>query len=108
MCRVCLHDIPERFAMEVDDRIKETVAQRRKEEFADSEIILDQAKGYLTGRYETIQTITRFGDPSSEILSEAELLKADIIAVGCRGLKGIRGMLGSVSHNILSMENHLC
>jgi nucleotide-binding universal stress UspA family protein len=64
-------------------------------------MILDKAKGYLTDRYETIQTITRFGDPSSEIFSEAELLKADIIAIGCRGLKGIKGMLGSVSRNIL-------
>ena len=95
------NDIPERFAMEVDDRIKETVAARRKEEIAESEIILDNAKGYLKGRYETIQTITRFGDPSSEILSAAELMKADIIAMGCRGLKGIKGMLGSVSRNIL-------
>jgi len=95
------YDIPERFAMEVDDRIKGTVAERRKKEFADSEIILDKAKGCLTDRYETIETITRFGDPSSEILSAAELLKADIIAIGCRGLTGIKGMLGSVSRNIL-------
>ncbi len=99
--RSAFNDIPERFAMEVDDRIKETVAERRKEEFEESEIILDNAKGYLTGRYENIQTITRFGDPSSEILSSAELMKADIIAIGCRGLKGIKGMLGSVSRNIL-------
>lgn len=97
-----LSDIPERFAMEVDDRIKETVAERRKEEYAESEMILNNAKGYLTGRYETIQTITRFGDPSSEILTAAELMKADIIAMGCRGLKGIKGMMGSVSRNILT------
>ncbi len=96
-----LSDIPERFAMEVDDRIKETVADRRKEEYAESEMILDKAKALLTGRYETIQTITRFGDPSAEILSAAELMKADIIAIGCRGLRGIKGMLGSVSRNIL-------
>lgn len=99
--RSAFSDIPERFAMEVDDRIKETVADRRKEEFAESEIILDKAKGYLTGSYETIHTITKFGDPSSEILSAAELMKADIIAIGCRGLKGIKGMMGSVSRNIL-------
>ena len=99
--RSALSDIPERFAMEVDDRIKETVAKHRKEEFAESEMILDKAKAYLTSSYETIQTITKFGDPSAEILSAAELMKADIIAIGCRGLKGIRGMLGSVSRNIL-------
>lgn len=99
--RSAFSDIPERFAMEVDDRLKETVAKRRQEEFSESEMILDKAKAYLTGRYETIQTITRFGDPSAEILSAAELMKADIIAIGCRGLKGIKGMLGSVSRNIL-------
>lgn len=99
--RSAFYDIPARFAMEVDDRMKETVAKRRQEEFADSEIILDKAKGHLTGRYATIHTITKFGDPAAEILSEAELLKADIIAIGCRGLKGIKGMLGSVSRNVL-------
>jgi nucleotide-binding universal stress UspA family protein len=99
--RSAFSDIPERFAMEVDDRIKETVAERRKEEFAESGMILDNARGHLAGRYETIHTITRFGDPSSEILSAAELMKADLIAMGSRGLKGIKGMLGSVSRNIL-------
>jgi nucleotide-binding universal stress UspA family protein len=99
--RSAYSDIPERFAMEVDERIKETVAERRKEEFAESEIMLNNAKGYLIDRYETIKTITRFGNPSSEILSEAELMNADIIAIGCRGLKGIKGMLGSVSRNVL-------
>jgi nucleotide-binding universal stress UspA family protein len=99
--RSAISDIPERFAMEVDDRVKEAVAYHRKEESAESEMILDKAKGYLTGRYENIQTITRFGDPSTEILSAADLMKADIIAIGSRGLKGIKGMLGSVSRNIL-------
>lgn len=99
--RSAYSDIPERFAMEVDDRIKEAVADRRKDEFAESEKILDNAKGHLTGRYKNIHVVTRFGDPSSEILSAAEDMKADIIATGCRGLKGIKGMLGSVSRNVL-------
>ena len=99
--RSAFSDIPERFAMEVDDRVKDTVAKRRQEESVESEKILGIAKGHLTDRYETVQTITRFGDPSYEILSAAELIKADIIAIGCRGLRGIKGMLGSVSRNIL-------
>ena len=95
------YDIPERFALEVDDRMKEAIAERRQKEIEESEKILEEAKKSLSGRYENLQTLIKYGDPSSEILSAAEQLKADIIAVGCRGLKGIRGMLGSVSRNIL-------
>jgi nucleotide-binding universal stress UspA family protein len=95
------YDIPERFAMEVDDRMKETIAERRQKEIEESEKILEEAKKSLSGRYENLKTLLKFGDPSAEILSTAEQQKADIIAVGCRGLKGIKGMLGSVSRNIL-------
>jgi len=95
------YDIPERFAMEVDDRMKEAIADRRQKEIEESEKILKEARERLSGRYENLQTLIKYGDPSSEILSTAEQMKADIIAVGCRGLKGIKGMLGSVSRNIL-------
>ena len=95
------YNIPERFAMEIDDRMKETVAKLSKEEFAASEKILEEAKKYLTGKYENLQAVTKCGDPSYEILSTAEQTQADIIAIGCRGLKGMKGMLGSVSRNIV-------
>ena len=99
--RSSFYDIPERFAMEIDDRMKETVANRKKEEYVESEKILDGGKSYLRGKYQNIQTVIKYGDPSSEILSAAEELQTDIIAVGCRGLKGIKGMLGSVSRDII-------
>jgi hypothetical protein len=35
-------------------------------------------------------------------LETSEELKTDIIAVGCKGLRGIKGMMGSVSRNILT------
>jgi len=95
------YDIPERFAIEIDDRMKEAVADRRKQEFAESEKLLEDAKNYLSGKYKILQTVTKFGDPSSEILSTAEQMKADIVAIGSRGLKGIKGLLGSVSRNIV-------
>lgn len=99
--RSAFSDIPERFVMEVDDRIKETVAARRKDEFAESEKIIRTAEDCLSGKYQNLRAITKFGDPSYEILSAAEELKADVIALGCRGLRGVRGMLGSVSRNVL-------
>jgi nucleotide-binding universal stress UspA family protein len=95
------YNIPERFAMEIDERMKEAVAARRKEEFAESEKILEEAKRYLTGKYQNLQAVIKCGDPSYEILSTAEQLQADIIAIGCRGLKGMKGILGSVSRNVV-------
>jgi nucleotide-binding universal stress UspA family protein len=95
-------DIPERFVMEVNDRMKEIVAERRSGEFAESERILADARGVLEGRFSNLKTVWKVGDPSVEILKAAESLKTDIIAVGCRGMRGIKGMMGSVSRNVLN------
>lgn len=95
------YDIPERFAIEIEDRMKGAVADRRKQESAESEKILEDAKNYFAVKYKHLQFLTKFGDPASEILSASEQIKADIIAIGCRGLKGIKGMLGSVSRNVV-------
>ncbi len=94
-------DIPERFAIEIDEKIKEGVAKARAIEFEKSEKIIEQTKQHLRKSFAKINGITKGGDPSVEILNEAEILKADIIAAGSRGLKGIKGMLGSVSRRIL-------
>jgi len=94
-------DIPERFVMEVDDKIKEHVARARSIEMEASERIIDQTKPHLGKRFTKITDISKGGDPSMEIIDEAERMNADIIAVGSRGLKGVRGMLGSVSRRIL-------
>ena len=95
------YNIPDRFVMEVDDRMKQTVADRRTQEFAESEKILEDTKSYLGGKYANLQAVTKFGDPSYEILTTAEQMQADIVALGSRGLQGIKSMLGSVSRNIL-------
>ncbi len=96
-----IFDIPERFVMEIDERIKKLVAGTRKMEFTESERIIELAREYLNRRFRNIGVLSRVGDPSAEILKTAETMGADIIAVGCRGLKGIKGMMGSVSRNIL-------
>jgi len=95
-------DIPERFAVEVNERIKDDIAKTRTIEIAESERIVEQARKYLSKRFKNTTVLSRIGDPSLEILETAERLKTDIIAVGCRGLRGIKGMLGSVSRNILA------
>ncbi len=95
-------DLPERFALEINDRIRETVANSRAMELTESQRIVEEARQSLSGRFRNISVLSKVGDPSSEILRTAESLKADLIVVGCRGLRGMKGMMGSVSRNILA------
>ncbi len=95
-------DIPERYFLEMDDKVKGFVAEVRSAEFAESERIIERAKGCLAGRFPVVKGVTKVGDVSTEILNAAERLEADLIALGCRGLRGLKGRLGSVSRNVLS------
>ena len=95
-------DIPARFALEVDERIKKTVSDARAIEFAQSEKIIAGARETLGERFKHIDVLSTVGDPSTEILKTSETMGADIIAVGSRGLRGIKGLLGSISRNILT------
>ncbi len=95
-------DIPERFVLEVNERIKDSVADARAAEYAESQHILEEAGEALKKRFKNVQTLSKMGDPSQEILKTGEETRADLIALGDRGLRGIRGFLGSVSRNILT------
>ncbi len=96
-----VHDIPERFYIEVDDAMKVRVAEIRQKEFAHAEEILDRTERILRKRYSDIKTVTKVGEPSTEILSYADKMNPHIIVTGCRGLKGIKGLLGSVSRDVM-------
>ena len=95
-------DIPERFVMEINERIKKIVAGMREKELKVSEDIISRAQEALSNRFSKIEKLTKFGDPSIEILHAAEAVHADIIAVGSSGMRGIKGMFGSVSRYILN------
>ncbi len=95
-------DLPERFALEITDRIKEAVAGARTHEFAESEKIVEEARTFLGGKFRSISVLSKVGDPAAEIVGTAESLQPDIIAAGCRGLRGMKGMMESVSRNILT------
>jgi nucleotide-binding universal stress UspA family protein len=95
-------DIPERFVLEINERMKDIVARRRSMEFGESESIMLRARKVLEKRFKKIQAESRLGDPSSEILKTAETVQPDIIVMGCRGLRGIKGMMGSVSRNVIT------
>jgi len=94
-------DIPERFSMEIDDRIKGIVAGMKESEFKHVEAILESAGKLLAGKFPRISALPRSGDPTGEILHAAQTEQADIIALGGSGMRGARGMLGSVARNIL-------
>jgi nucleotide-binding universal stress UspA family protein len=94
-------DIPDQFTMEINEKIKEDVARVKAIEYEKARQIMEQSRAYLRKRFTRIEELIRVGDPSMEILNAAERFHADIIAVGCRGLKGIKGMMGSVSRRIL-------
>lgn len=94
-------EIPERFVMEIDEKIKSDIALARTFEIKESQRVIELAKSHLSTTFANISEISGGGDPSTEILAKAEDLKVDLIALGSRGIKGIKGMLGSVSRRVL-------
>lgn len=97
-----LLDVPETFVPEVVERTTEIADEIRARRLAESERILDQAREYLSKRFRNIEILSESGNPSEKILQTAEALKADLIAAGSRGLTGIKGIMGSVSRNIIT------
>jgi len=100
--RPVLLDMPQTFVPAINERMIEIADQAKATEVMYSERIIVQAREYLKDRFKNINILSKEGDPSTEILETSAESKTDIIAVGCRGLKGIKGMMGSVSRNVLT------
>ncbi len=98
-------DIPEALYPALNERILDIETRTREREFANSERIVEHARDYLSRRFKIVEVDSEVGDPSSEILRVSERSGSDIIAVGCRGLSGIKRIMGSVSRNILTHSN---
>jgi nucleotide-binding universal stress UspA family protein len=94
-------DIPDRYAMEINDAMKDELARMRAEENVQAEKVVGHAKERLASRFAIVHGLVKGGDPPDEVLKTAEEMKADLIAIGSRGLKGMKGMLGSVSRRVL-------
>lgn len=99
-------DIPERFILEIDERAKEAIARARTKEYGHAEKIVEEHRVMLAERFGKVNALIKGGDPADEILRHAASLQADMIAVGSRGLKGLKQMMGSVSRKIL--EHSAC
>ncbi len=94
-------EIPDRFHIEIDEMIKKVAAEIRSIAIKESGKIIESSRKLLGDRFTKINGLTKDGDPSIEILNTAKMLQTDIIAVGSKGIRGIKGMLGSVSRHIL-------
>jgi len=94
-------DIPEKFAVEIDERVKSDVAKIREAEYGSAERIIEDFRDELAGRFRNIKSLIKTGDPSIEILEAEKAMEPDITALGCRGMRGVRGMMGSVSRRVL-------
>jgi nucleotide-binding universal stress UspA family protein len=88
-------DIPEKYLKELGEELT-----AKPSTFKESERIFAEAQQCLSG-FTKIDYLLRTGDPSREILNMEKILNPDIIVMGCRGLRGIKSMLGSVSRRIL-------
>lgn len=95
-------DIPETFAPKVNERIIEIREVDQSIRLNNSQRIVEQAEEILSKTIRTIRIMSEVGDTSTVILRVSEEIKADLIVVGCRGLRGIKGVMGSVSRNILA------
>jgi nucleotide-binding universal stress UspA family protein len=95
-------DIPETFAPLIIKKMIEMNDKIRAVQLAESQKIIEQSREYFSTRFRHVDALSATGDPSAEIVNMAAASGTALIAMGCRGLKGIRGMMGSVSRNILA------
>jgi nucleotide-binding universal stress UspA family protein len=83
------------------ERDRQIVVELQEAEEEAAKRVLTEAEGRLRkGRYR-VSTIIAHGDPSREILREAAQRNVDLIALGAKGLTGVRGfLLGSVAQRV--------
>ena len=95
-------DIPDRFCAGLDERLKKIMAGIKEAETKHAEQVLGQARTRLQEKFRKVAVLIKNGDPSEQILQAARETRADVIALGSTGMRGVSGMLGSVARNILS------
>jgi nucleotide-binding universal stress UspA family protein len=99
------YDIPDRFMEKIEASVRVDLKKYRSMELQESQKILARTAEYLSSKFSKIERLTMMGDPSEEILNAANEIKADIIVVGSKGMKGFRGVVESLSRYILSVAD---
>jgi nucleotide-binding universal stress UspA family protein len=83
------------------ERDRQIVSELQEAEEEAARRVLAEAEGQLRNRRYKVSTIVARGDPSREILREAAQQNVALIALGAKGLTGVRGfLLGSVAQRI--------
>jgi len=77
------------------------IAELRKTEEEAAQRLMTESESQLRKGGYTISALVARGDPAQEILREAGRRKADLIALGAKGITGVRRfLLGSVSQRV--------
>ena len=87
--------------MEIDDRMKEAVAGRRKQEFADSETILEDAKEYFAGKYELFSFLPNLGTLPPKYFQPRNRLRLTLSQSAAGGLRESRGCWAVFPGNVV-------
>lgn len=99
--RPYVSDLPERYSMDISDSLRQSVAMARASEMARTDRIIQDARTILARRFQSVSEKREGGDPAQKIIRAAGETGAALIAVGSRGLRGIKSLLGSVSRRVL-------
>ena len=83
------------------ERDRQIIAELQKAEEETAERLMAEAESQFRNGGYRVSAIVARGDPSQEILREAAQRNVDLIALGAKGLTGVRGfLLGSVAQRI--------
>jgi nucleotide-binding universal stress UspA family protein len=95
-------DTSEPFVPGANGNFSEIMEESRATGLTESKKIIDESRENLGKKFTNICVLTRIGETSTEIIKASEKLETNLIAVGCRGLRGIKGMMGSVTRKVLT------
>jgi nucleotide-binding universal stress UspA family protein len=83
------------------ERDQQIIAELQRSEEAAAERLMSQAQEEFRSHGYKVSAVVARGDPSPEILREAARRNVDLIALGAKGLTGVRGfLLGSVAQRV--------
>ncbi|HWN22409.1 MAG TPA: universal stress protein [Gaiellaceae bacterium] len=63
--------------------------------------VVAEARGHLRGRHVQARYHETSGEPAEQLVEAARELEADLVVVGRRDRKSLRGLLGSVSWTVV-------
>lgn len=85
-----------------DEELAQMMVELREHNRKTAESIVGDEAAELRSRFMEVSQKVVFGVPESEILKEVEDMQADLVVMGSKGLKGIKGvLLGSVSLRVV-------